>query len=77
MQLFGFVDTGTVTLNARPWTPGPNQRTLSTAGIGFTWVDTNDFSLKVAYAHKLGSAVATSSSDYSSGRVWIQLTKLF
>jgi hemolysin activation/secretion protein len=77
MQLFGFAETGSVTLNAQPWVVGPNQRTLSAAGGGFTWVDANDFSLKVAYAHKLGDAVATSSSDYASGRVWIQLSKLF
>jgi hemolysin activation/secretion protein len=77
MQVFGFVDTGTVTLHTDPWAPGPNDRTLSAAGVGFRWVDVNDFSLSVVYAHKLGDAVATSSSDYASGRVWVQLTKFF
>jgi len=77
MQVFGFVDTGTVTLHTDPWAPGPNERTLSAAGAGFRWVDANDFALSVVYAHKLGDAVATSSSDYASGRVWVQLTKFF
>jgi len=77
MQVFGFVDTGTVTLHTDPWAPGPNERTLSAAGAGFRWVDANDFALSVVYAHKLGDAVATSSSDYASGRVWVQLSKFF
>ena len=37
MNLIGFVDTGTVTINKNPWVAGQNNRTLSAAGIGLTW----------------------------------------
>ena len=37
MQLIGFVDTGTVTLNKNPWVAGDNRRTLSGAGVGVNW----------------------------------------
>jgi hemolysin activation/secretion protein len=76
MQLFAFVDTGHITVNDSPWVSGSNSRTLSATGLGVTWTDDNDFMLRVTYAHKLGSAVATSAPD-SSGRVWVQLSKVF
>ena len=76
MHLVGFADTGAVTLNNNPWTTGVNHRTLSGAGVGLTWVDYNDFSVKAYWAHKLGSEVATSAPD-KSGRFWIQLVKYF
>jgi hemolysin activation/secretion protein len=78
MQLIGFVDTGTVTVNKDPWTGAgePNSRTLSGAGIGLTWEDYNNFSVKAYYAFKLGNEVATSAPD-ESGRFWIQLVKYF
>jgi len=78
MQLIGFVDTGTVTLNKNPWPLAgvPNSRTLSGAGVGLNWAETNNFEVKAYYAHKLGSEVATSAPD-SSGRFWIQLVKYF
>jgi len=76
MHLIGFVDTGTVTVDKDPWTAGSNSRTLSGAGVGFTWVDNNDFSVKAYYAHKLGNAVATSAPD-KNGRLWVQVVKYF
>jgi len=76
MQLVGFVDIGSVTLYERPWVTGPNNRTLSGAGVGLTWSDFNNFSLKASYAGKLGNAVATSGPD-RPGRFWIQITKFF
>lgn len=76
MQLIAFVDTGYVTTNKSPWVDGSNNRRLSGAGVGFNWWDVNDFSIKAYYAHKLGSAMATSAPD-SSGRFWIQLVKYF
>ncbi len=76
MQLVGFVDTGTVTINKNPWTFGPNRRTLSGAGLGFIWMDANNFVLKAYYARKLGNEVATSAPD-KSGRFWIQVVKYF
>jgi hypothetical protein len=65
-----------VTLNANPWAVGTNRRTLSAAGVGFNWADTNNFVLRAYYAHKLGNAVAQSAPD-ASGRFWIQAVKYF
>jgi hemolysin activation/secretion protein len=76
MQLIGFVDTGSATLNKNPWFIGPNSRTLSAAGVGFTWNDNNNFLFSAYWAHKLGSAVATAAPD-ASDRVWLQVAKFF
>jgi hemolysin activation/secretion protein len=76
MQLIAFVDTGYVTINKNTWVDGSNSRRLSGAGVGFNWWDVNNFSIKAYYAHKLGSAMATSAPD-KSGRFWIQLVKYF
>jgi hemolysin activation/secretion protein len=78
VQLIGFVDTGTVTVNRDSWplAGGPNHRTLSGAGLGLNWSDYNNFEVRTYYAHKLGSAAATSAPD-SSGRFWIQAIKFF
>lgn len=76
VQLIGFVDSGTVTLNKTPWAVGPNSRTLSGAGVGLNWSDANSFSVKVYYARKLGDEFATSAPD-ASGRFWIQGVKYF
>ena len=75
-HLVGFVDTGTVTLNKNPWFAGQNSRTLSGAGIGLTWTDYGNLVVRAYYAHKLGSAVATSAPD-KNGRFWIQAVKYF
>lgn len=76
MHLVGFVDTGSVTLNKNPWGVGPNHRTLSGYGVGWTWDDYDDFSVKAYYARKLGSEPATSAPD-RSGRFWFQVVKYF
>ncbi|WP_332861604.1 ShlB/FhaC/HecB family hemolysin secretion/activation protein [Janthinobacterium svalbardensis] len=76
MQLIGFVDTGTVSLNKNQWAAGDNKRTLSGAGIGLSWANNNDFVVRAYYAHKLGAAVATSAPD-KGGRFWIQAVKYF
>jgi hemolysin activation/secretion protein len=76
MHLIGLVDVGSVTVNKDPWTAESNSRTLSGAGVGFTWMDTNNFSLKTYYAFKLGNEPATSAPD-SSGRFWVQVVKYF
>lgn len=76
MQLVGFVDTGTVSVSKNTWEAGDNRRTLSGAGVGINWVDYNNFTVRTAYAHKLGSAKATSAPD-ASGRFWIQAVKYF
>ncbi|MEO6320144.1 MAG: ShlB/FhaC/HecB family hemolysin secretion/activation protein [Polaromonas sp.] len=74
LQLVGFVDTGSVTLNKNPWTTGDNRRTLSGAGIGLNWSAYNNFAVRTSYARKLGSGTATSDK---SGRFWIQAVKYF
>lgn len=76
IQLIGFVDTGTVSINKDPWAGGGNHRTLSGAGIGLTWMDNNNFALRTYYAFKLGNGVALSAPD-ASGRFWIQAVKFF
>ena len=76
MQLVGFVDAGSVTINKNPWSTGDNRRTLSAAGVGLTWSDTNNFLVRAYYARKLGNDLATSAPD-KSGRFWIQAVKYF
>lgn len=76
VQLVAFVDTGSVDVNKAPWSVGPNRRTLSGAGVGLSWADTNNFMLRAYYAFKLGDEAATSAPD-ASGRFWIQAVKYF
>jgi len=76
MHLIGFVDVGSVTINKDPWTAEANHRTLSGAGVGFNWMEYNNFSVKAYYAFKLSNEEATSAPD-KSGRFWIQLVKYF
>jgi hemolysin activation/secretion protein len=76
VQLVAFYDIGRVTVNANPWAPGTNSRTLRGAGVGLVWAATNDFVVRMYYARKLGSEVATSAPD-SAGRFWIQAIKYF
>jgi len=80
MHLIGFVDYGSVTLNHTTWLAGQNNsRTLSGAGIGLTWEDYNNFSVKAYWAHKLDGERATSvpPSVDTASRFWIQLVKYF
>ena len=76
VQLIGFIDTGSVTLNKNPWVAGPNQRTLSGAGFGLNWFESSNFMVRVYYAFKLGNEAATSAPD-ADGRFWIQAVKYF
>ena len=76
LELVGFIDTGSVTLNKNPWTTGDNRRTLSGAGIGLNWSAYNNFVVRTSYARKIGSGTATSAPD-KSGRFWIQAVKYF
>lgn len=77
LQLIGFVDVGQVTINKNPLpNSGDNQRTLSAAGVGFNWYDTNKFMVRAYYAVKLGNEDALSAPD-KSGRFWIQAVKYF
>lgn len=71
MHLIGFVDYGSVSAKG-----SSKSQSLSGAGVGFNWIDSNNFSVKASYAHKLSSDDATAAPD-SSGRFWIQLVKFF
>ena len=75
-QLIGFVDSGSVTVNKEAWSAGQNSRTLSAAGLGVNWSESNNFTVRAYYAWKLGSQAATSAPD-RSGRFWIQAVKYF
>lgn len=76
MHLIGFVDTGHIRAYKDPWAPGDNTRTLSGAGVGISWSDTNNFLARAYYAVKLGNEDAISAPD-KSGRFWFQLVKYF
>lgn len=76
IQLVGFVDVGAVTIAKNPWFTGSNSAHRSGYGAGVIWSAPNNFIIKASYARKLGDTAATSAPD-RSGRVWIQLVKLF
>ncbi|NDP38542.1 MAG: ShlB/FhaC/HecB family hemolysin secretion/activation protein [Rhodoferax sp.] len=71
LQLIGFVDAGTVRAHN-----ADDRRTLSGAGVGLNWSDTNNFMVRAYYAGKIGDEDATSAPD-KSGRFWIQAVKYF
>lgn len=76
VQLIGFIDTGRVSIHKKPWEAGDNRRTLSGAGVGVNWFETNNFMVRAYYAVKVGNEAATSAPD-KSGRFWIQAVKYF
>ena len=76
LQLVGFIDTGEVKSNEEPFAPGANRRHLSGGGVGLNWGRVNDFSLRLALAHRIGNARATAGSDRQS-RGWLQAIKYF
>ncbi len=76
LHLVGFVDAGSVTINRKPWTNANNHRNLSAAGVGLTWADYNNFTVRTFYGWKLGNEPATSAPD-KNGRFWIQAIKYF
>ena len=76
VQLIGFVDSGTVIENKNSWSNNSNRRTLSGAGVGVSWAETNNFEVRGYYAHRLGDAAVLSGPD-TSGQFWVQLIKYF
>ena len=76
LQLIGFIDTGSVDVNKTPWAAGQTRRTLSGAGVGLIWSQSNNFMVRAYYAFKVGGEVAKSAPD-TSGRFWIQAVKYF
>ena len=75
VQLIGFIDTGSVAFKNNAGGTG-NRRTLSGAGVGLNWSETNNFMVRAFYARKLGNEAAQSAPD-KSGRFWIQAVKYF
>lgn len=76
-QLAAFYDMGKVTINKNPWTgSGINNRFLSGAGLGLRWNKPNDFSIRLDYAWKITSDLATADTD-KNGRLWLQGVKNF
>ena len=76
LSLVALFDTGGVTYNKNAWAPTDNNVTLSGAGVGFTWADPNNFTVKGYYAHKVGGSSDTIASS-ASGQFWFQLVKYF
>jgi len=77
LQLVGFVDTGMVRLNRRPWDSSDNRRTLSGVGVGLNWASgEGDVVLKAFCAHKVGAAASTS-APATATRFWLQAVKYF
>jgi len=71
MPCAGVRDAGTVRAHG-----AGIRRTLSGAGVGFNWSDTNNFMVRAYYAVKPGDEAANSAPD-KSGRFWIQAVKYF
>ena len=76
VQLIGFVDGGSITINKNPWVAGPNSTNLAAYGLGATWSEPGNFMVRTYYARKLGNVAATTAPD-RSGRFWIQAVKYF
>ena len=84
-QLVGFFDTGWVKLHKSPWqwavtsASGRNDYLLSGAGVGINVGKVGLYSIRAAYAHKIGPndgrSVAGNDADNlnDSGRFWLQL----
>lgn len=87
--LFGFIDTGTVSLSHSGWSAAtasntrPNSYSLSGWGLGVTLAHQDGFSLKAMYAAKLGqnpnktAAETDSDGRNKNGRLWLLGTLKF
>ena len=76
VSLVALYDTGSVQFNKNPWLPSNNTVTLNGAGVGVTWAELNNFSVKGYYAHKIGNTPPTLNAS-ATGQFWIQLVKYF
>jgi hemolysin activation/secretion protein len=76
VHLLGFVDAGHVRINRDPWDNSPNERNLHGAGLGASWSDPGNYSVRAYYATSLGGEEAMSAPD-KSGRFWLQAIKYF
>lgn len=77
LQLIGFLDAGTVSLNKNPWDDTTsNRRVLRGGGLGVNYVAPGNWVLKAYYAFKWGTEPATSAPDVP-GRLWVQAQKYY
>jgi len=77
LQLVGFFDMGSVSINRFPWdASSKNSRELTGAGLGLNWFCAGNVLIRAYWAFKLGDGVATSAPD-AAGRFWLQLMKSF
>jgi hemolysin activation/secretion protein len=82
VQAIGFLDTGHITLDKKPWTATASTRTgknsywLSGTGVGFSVSQPGRYSVRLSYAHKLGGNPGRSLNGmdadgrHSAGRFW-------
>lgn len=75
-QAVAFVDSGSIKINKSPFSPAPNRRTLTGAGIGLNVFARGGYQLNASYAWSLGDEPATGDAGHSS-QGWIQLIKVF
>jgi hemolysin activation/secretion protein len=77
-QAIAFVDTGTIRSNKSPWSAatGKDQRTLSGAGLGLSWMSPKKWTASAFWAFKLGDESSTSAPD-APWRIWLQAAKFF
>jgi hemolysin activation/secretion protein len=77
LQLALFFDAGSAMLSKHVWDhTTPNRRKLYSVGTGLIWFEANQYSLRLDYARKIGSAEAESDTD-KAGRFWLQGTRYF
>ena len=72
-QAVAFVDNAQVTINKSVWVAGTNSATLTGAGLGFTWVVPDQWSVKTYVAAPIGSTPVQT----TSARAWIEISKGF
>ncbi|MBM7131387.1 ShlB/FhaC/HecB family hemolysin secretion/activation protein [Dyella mobilis] len=71
-----FVDHGSLSVNASPWTTSRNQFDLDSAGIGFSWVGTRHWQAQVQLATPVGATPALLGKR-SSARAWLHVVRAF
>lgn len=75
-QTVAFLDNECVRVNKNVWTSGPNEATLSGAGVGLNWTGSKQWSAQASVARRLGP-VPELVGAASSIRAWIAITKGF
>jgi len=76
VELTAFVDTAHVTVNETPWSPGPNNATLTGAGVGLYWAEAHGVNVRAYVAARIGDP-PEQSQDAASGRAGISVSASF